>query len=199
MTLAVEPPTDFPAPIFVGAKDDPAPCALPARIELDLAKFPGGRWALQLDAVFARREAPVVILAHGIACRAVAWWAQLSPRSYLRAIQGALFHAPLQVGVDQRAAAAAMRSGPAYRLPFASIVISDPSCQVAQTLALADAWGSRFVVPGADIGPPSNRHARFNAVETMLLGQRDWFETDRTPQLQPLAAGERPVAPRRPE
>jgi predicted alpha/beta hydrolase family esterase len=193
MTLAFESPTELPVPIVVTAKGDSAAPALPARIELDLSKFHNGRWALHLDAVFARHEAPVVILAHGIACRAVAWWAQLSPRSYLRAISGALFHTPLHVGFDQIAAAAAMQNGPACCLPFPSIVISDPSFQVEQALALADAWGSRFVATdSAAPGQASNRNARFTAIETMLLGHRDRFEINRAAAMQP--SGPCPIA-----
>ena len=196
MTLAIESPTELPVPIVVTAKGDPAAPSLPARIELDLSKFHNGRWALQLDAVFTRHEAPVVILAHGIACRAVAWWAQLSPRSYLRAVSGALFHTPLHVGFDQIAAAAAMQSGPACRLPFPSIVISDPSFQVEQALALADGWGSRFVATAAATsGPASNRHARFTAIETMLLDHRDRFEPGRVAATQ--QAGPFPIAMQR--
>lgn len=174
MTRTIAPPTDRPTPILVSVKGDPAVFPVPASIALDLSKFHNGRWALQLDAALARREAPVVIVAHGIACRAVAWWAQLSPRSYLRAVTGALFHAPLQVGFDSLAAAAAMQNGPACRLPFPSVVISDASFQVEETLALADAWGSRFVATDtAASGAASNRHARFTAIEDLLLSYRE--------------------------
>lgn len=192
MTLAVETPTDLPMPIVVSARGDPAASSLPSQIALDLSKFHNGRWALQLDTVFGRRDAPVVIVAHGIACRAVAWWAQLSPRSYLRAVTGALFHSPLEIGFDQQAAAAAMQSGPSYRLPFPSVVIGEPSFQIAETLAIADAWGSRFVVSGvADTGTASNRHPRFTPVEDMLLAHRDWCEPGFAAARQPTPA---PVA-----
>ncbi|TPG49378.1 alpha/beta hydrolase [Sphingomonas glacialis] len=186
MTRAIEPPIDLPTPILVSVKGDPAGFPIPAGIALDLSKFHNGRWALQLDAVLARREAPVVIVAHGIACRAVAWWAQLSPRSYLRAVKGALFHAPLQVGFDELAAAAAMQNGPACRLPFPSVVISDPSFQVEETLALADSWGSRFVATdAARSATASNRHARFTATEDMLLSYRETYVPAHAAKQQP--------------
>ncbi|MGY2736787.1 alpha/beta hydrolase [Sphingomonas sp. UYP23] len=198
MTRAIEAPTDLPTPMLVSVKGGPAGLSISASIVLDLSKFHNGRWALQLDAMLARRDAPVVIVAHGIACRAVAWWAQLSPRSYLRAVTGALFHAPLQVGFDALAAAAAMQHGPAFRLPFPSVVINDPTFQVEETLALADAWGSRFVATDAvPSGATSNRHARFTAIEDLLLSYRDARPPAHAAQRQsPFAI---PVPPTPPE
>lgn len=179
MTLAVDSPTDHPAPILVRVKGDPfASMASPA-IELDLGKFLNGRWALQLDQGFARREAPVVILAHGLACHAVAWWAQLSPRSYVRAIVGALFDAPLRVDADLPAAAAAVQNGPRCRLPFASVVMGDAGFAVEETLALADRWGSCFVAADPHPGPLTNRHAPLGPVERMLLAHADRFDPAR--------------------
>lgn len=120
------------------------------RIELDLAKFHNGRWALQLDAACGRAGAPVVILAQGVACLAVAWWAQLSPPSYLRGVRGAVFRAPLSIGFGQAAVAASALTGPAHRLPFPSIVAAEASPLIERVVALADTWGSRFVGAGAD-------------------------------------------------
>ncbi|MFX6330829.1 alpha/beta hydrolase, partial [Acinetobacter baumannii] len=83
--------------ILVSVRGD-SPSSTPiARVELDLSKFHNGRWAVQLDATFSRGDAPVVILARGVACLAIAWWAQLSPRSYLRSVRGAVFDSPLAV------------------------------------------------------------------------------------------------------
>jgi len=88
---------DRPQPFIVAIKGDPVLAGGLPRLELDLSKFHSGRWALQLDAAFARRSEPAVIVAEGVACLAVAWWAQLSPRSYLQNIGGALFMSPLNV------------------------------------------------------------------------------------------------------
>ena len=71
---------DKPVPIIVSVKGDAQIAARLQRVELDLSRFHNGRWALQLDAVMANRAEPAVILAQGVACLAVAWWAQLSPR-----------------------------------------------------------------------------------------------------------------------
>ncbi|WP_010218157.1 alpha/beta hydrolase [Sphingomonas sp. PAMC 26621] len=159
-----------PHAIVVSVKNDrPRQTAL-EQIDLDLSKFHNGQWALQLDAALSKRAAPVVILAHGLACLAVSWWAQLSPRSYLKAVRGAVFDSPLSVDLAHLAAAATFRTGPRYTLPFPSVVVSDPTAQIDQVLALADTWGSCFVPADAiDLANPSNRLARSSDTEEMLL------------------------------
>ena len=146
--------------VIVAVKDGTPPAGTTPRIDLDLTRFQNGRWALQLDAAFARRETPAVILAQGVACLAVAWWAQLSPRSYMQAVRGAVFLSPLAIGFGQDGIAAAARLGPTTRLPFPSIVASAPYPFMEQLLALADQWGSQFVETAADpTAHPTNRHA----------------------------------------
>lgn len=147
------------------ARDAPVPL-----IELDLAKFQSGRWALQLDAVFAHRKAPAVILARGVACLAVAWWAQLSPRSYMQSVRGAVFLSPLAIGFGQEGLAAAARLGPATRLPFPSIVASAPYPFMDRLLALADNWGSQFVeTADGNHTHPTNRRGVLGEDETRLV------------------------------
>lgn len=157
-------------PILVSVRgDSPSPSPF-AQVELDLSKFHNGRWAVQLDATFSRSDSPVVIVARGVACLAIAWWAQLSPRSYLRSVRGAVFESPLAVEMSQVAVAAAIRSGPTYRLPFPSIVVNDAVFRIEEVLRLADKWGSRFVEKGATPGEqPSNRTAPFTETEHALL------------------------------
>jgi hypothetical protein len=177
MDLVSNVTTDRPQPVLVTiAGDQHSPSALPG-IELDLSKFPNGRWALQLDEAFARRGTPAVILAHGVACLAVAWWAQLSPRSYLKSVHGAVFRSPLHIGFGQAPIAASASTGPTQRLPFASIVASEVTPYVEQVLALADRWGSRFVDIGARQAPhPSNRVATGTEREEMLIGYLDLLD-----------------------
>lgn len=158
-----------PVPILVSIKGDAAASSPIDRIELDLDKFQSGRWALQLDRAVLGRNGPVVILAQGVAALAVAWWAQLSPRTYTEKIAGAVFLSPLHVGFGQAAVAREVR-GPATRLPFPSIVASDSSPGVEQVLILADAWGSRFVDASAPAGNrQSNRSPIGSAVEQRLV------------------------------
>lgn len=150
------------------AGDPPAPAGI-EHVILDLSKFHNGRWALELDAAFTRRQTPVVILARGLACLAVSWWAQLSPRSYLRQVRGAVFESPLSVDFHHVAAAASIRTGPTYRLPFPSVVVSDGSFQIEQVLALADKWGSQLVTQPSDmIADHTNRHAASDGTAMLL-------------------------------
>lgn len=161
---------DKPVPIIVSVKGDAQIAARLQRVELDLSRFHNGRWALQLDGVMANRAEPAVILAQGVACLAVAWWAQLSPRSYLQNIRGAVLLSPLSYGFGQSAIARNVRLSPATKLPFPSIVACDPSPAVEQVLALADSWGSRFVdASSLTPGHPSNRSATGTHVEERLV------------------------------
>ena len=195
-------PTDHHAPfdpqqaVIVTVKGDPGLPSSTPRIELDLARFQTGRWALQLDAVFAHRQDPAVILAQGVACLAVAWWAQLSPRSHLRSIEGALFLSPLHVGFGQEAIAAAARLGPSTRLPFPSVVASAAYPFIDRLLVLADGWGSHFaesIGPGIADAMPTNRHAapigecaRLIALLPLLTGAS--CPDDSLPNVDPVIA-----------
>ena len=173
---------DRSQPGIVAIKGDPYLAPSLPRLDLDLSKFHSGRWALQLDAAFARRSEPAVIVAEGVACLAVAWWAQLSPRSYLQNISGALFLSPLNLRFGQAAIAASARLSPATRLPFPSVVTSDASSFVDQTLALADGWGSRFVATSAPAGPhPSNLRGGGTEAEDRLLELLALLDGEKTP------------------
>lgn len=187
--------TENPLPILVSVRGE-SPLSMPiAQVELDLSKFHNGRWAVQLDATFSRRDAPVVIVARGVACLAISWWAQLSPRSYLRSVRGAVFDSPLAVEIGQVAVAAAIRTGPTYRLPFPSLVVSDASFRIEEVLKLADKWGSRFVEKGASqTGQPSNRHGPFSDAEGALLAYLNLLDRDRVaPQSHAAEHVEAPV------
>jgi len=170
MTLWYPASIDPQHAVIVTVKGDaPKALSVPA-VELDLAKFQAGRWALQLDAVFARRREPAVILAQGVACLAVAWWAQLSPRSYLDSVQGALFLSPLHIGFGQEAIAAAARQGPSTRLPFPSVVASVSYPFIDRLLAVADGWGSHVIETGAEpTAYPTNRQAAHTEATARLL------------------------------
>lgn len=156
--------------VIVTVDGDPQLVSATPQIALDLSKFQSGRWALQLDSVFARRHEPAVILARGVACLAVAWWAQLSPRSYLQSLQGAVMLSPLHIGFGQDAIAAAARLGPSTRLPFPSIVASAAYPFKDRLLSLADSWGSHLVEIGAvEDDEPTNRRAPRSAEEARLI------------------------------
>jgi len=161
---------DNATPVIVSIKGDAANASPYRRVELDLTRFHSGRWAAQLDNVFVGRDTPAVILAQGVACLAVAWWAQLSPRSYMTQIRGAIFLSPLSIGFGQAGIARNVRASPVTRLPFPSIVACDPVLGVEQVLALADSWGSQFVDTTAPLGEAaSNRRAIGSPTEQQLV------------------------------
>lgn len=164
--------------VIVTVDGDPPLVSSTPQIALDLSRFQSGRWALQLDSVFAHRREPAVILARGVACLAVAWWALLSPRSYLQSLHGAVMLSPLHIGFGQDAIAVAARLGPSTRLPFPSIVASAAYPFKDRLLSLADSWGSHLVEIGAvEDDEPTNRRAQRSADEARLI------------ELLPLLAG----------
>jgi hypothetical protein len=94
-------------------------------------------WAARLDEAVRLTERPVVLVAHGVSCFAVAWWARLSPSTYVEKVAGAVFLNPLGAIAtpEQRF------DGPRIRMAFPSL-IADASAEAA---ALASDWGSRLV------------------------------------------------------
>jgi predicted alpha/beta hydrolase family esterase len=118
----------------------------PSRLALDFHGWPhGGRWAMQLDTALCRAGDPTLVVAQGLACLAVAWWAQLSPKSYTQRVAGALFVSPLSFSPSEASAARSLRPSPGTKLPFPSIVANAASPIIEQVLELADIWGGQFV------------------------------------------------------
>lgn len=101
----------------------------------------GGRnlWAARLDEAVRLTERPVILVAHGIGCFAVTWWARLSPASYVEKVAGAVFVRPL--GSVVAATPDQLFAGPKLRIAFPSI-LADTGADAA---ALARDWGSRFL------------------------------------------------------
>lgn len=99
-------------------------------------------WAARLDAAVTRSERPVVLVAHGLSCFAVAWWARLSPASYVSRVMGALLVRPF--GDDGERTGGVEFAGPNTLLPFPSMLVADWAAEsAAQLRALAQGWGSR--------------------------------------------------------
>ena len=111
-----------------------------ARVVLDLGAR--ARWATQLDAALRNAPAETIAVAEGLAAVALAYWIQLSPRSYLAPLRGVVLHAPAStlacagVGLDNL---------PATHLPLPAIVVGRTGEDAARHLALADRWGARYV------------------------------------------------------
>lgn len=105
-----------------------------------------GVWAVQLDQAAAATDGPIWLLAEGVACLAVARWAQLSPRRYVERIAGALLFSPLSFAFEQAPLIRSLLPGPAVALPFPSWVIeAHATIGIDQVVALADRLGAIFV------------------------------------------------------
>lgn len=117
----------------------------------------------RIDAAVMQADRAVLLVAQGAACFAAAWWARLSPSSYVSRVAGALLVAPME---EERARAEAMRdsfASPRTALPFPSILIENAVPQLdvaAQVRALALGWGSQVVDEQVDAGSPMRRTRR---------------------------------------
>ncbi len=148
-----------------GARHWSAPAmASGSALQLDIDANPHrGLWALQLDNAVRAATEPTLLLAEGLACLAIARWAQLSPPRYVENIAGAYLFAPLSFSPAQAPLLRNLHPGPEVRLPFPSLVVDTrASLSIARVLELADIWGSRFtdaaVMPvtwqAGDTAPP---------------------------------------------
>ncbi|RHW16498.1 hypothetical protein D1610_15520 [Sphingomonas gilva] len=103
--------------------------------------------AAHLDDAVARAARPVLLVAEGASCFAAAWWARLSPSSYVERVAGALLFNP--ISEDEREVADNMRTfaSPRSVLPFPSILLDrDPVSDRLRTIA--NDWGSRLADRG---------------------------------------------------
>ena len=91
----------------------------------------------RIDRFVGDSDGQVILLAHGAACRAAAWWARLSPSHYVQRVRGAILVDPVIDPTGDRFAS------PATLLPFRSMTV-DGSVGIE---ALAREWGSE-VLPG---------------------------------------------------
>jgi predicted alpha/beta hydrolase family esterase len=140
VTLAGDRGPDWPSP---GRADVRA-------LTLDMShKHHRGFWAMQLDEAARGTREPCVVVARGLACLAVVRWAQLSPKSYIENIAGAVLFSPLSFTPAQATIAQALQPSPTLPLPFRSTVVEHrTSPLIEHLLALVDSWGSRFVDVG---------------------------------------------------
>ncbi len=127
--------------------------------------------AARIDAAIARADRAVLLIAEGAECAAAAWWARLSPASYVSRVAGALMLAP-----HDRAHATGFAS-PRSALPFPSIVVG--ADDVSQRLA--DEWGSRLVDGPLAIGQgaPSGRFQAIIARFTSAIVESDVQSAER--------------------
>lgn len=132
-------------------------CSDCRRVDLGASDFPfRHNWVNRVNLAVieaGRAGRPVVLVAHGLGCLAVAWWAEYERPLYGNPVVGALLVAPPDV--DRREANPRLaRFGPSPRspLPFPSYLAAsrdDPACALGTAQALASDWGSRFAYAGA--------------------------------------------------
>ncbi|MER6400419.1 alpha/beta hydrolase [Kitasatospora sp. NPDC001603] len=111
-------------------------------------------WVAALDAAIATAAAdgPVVLVAHSLGCVAVARWAASAAAGRTAAVRGAMLVAPADIDNADVPALAGFRPVTLERLPFPSLVVSstdDPWVTPERARAFAEAWGARYVEPGA--------------------------------------------------
>ncbi|MBO9499050.1 MAG: alpha/beta hydrolase [Novosphingobium sp.] len=102
-----------------------------------------GIWAARLDEAVLRADKPVLLVANGESCFAAAWWARLSPASYVSRVAGALLVDPLGRSVDPEAEERFI--SPRIALPFPSAVLSGSARRgewIDRIEQLAEGWGS---------------------------------------------------------
>lgn len=131
-----------------------AQCSDCRRLDLGAQDLPfRNNWVNRINLAIHQAGRPVVLVAHGLGCLAVAWWAEYERPTYGNPVVGALLVAPPDVdrpGADPRLA----RFAPAPRLPmpfpsFLAASQDDPFCALRAAQLLASDWGSRFAFAGA--------------------------------------------------
>jgi len=101
-------------------------------------------WITRLDQAIRSAEAPVVLVAHGLGCLAVAWWAALAGQPYGWPVSGAMLVAP-------RADVDGFSPSPTAAMPFPSLLVTsqdDPSTSPQRATDMAKFWGSALVDAG---------------------------------------------------
>jgi predicted alpha/beta hydrolase family esterase len=116
-------------------------------------------WVAQLDRAIEAAPGSVVLVAHGLGCLAVAWWAKLRWRhAARRKLLGAMLVAPpcgTGPGIGPRGVPPAHNGfapAPHTSLPFPSLLVAsrnDPFADFGAAEELALAWGSQLVDAGA--------------------------------------------------
>lgn len=122
--------------------------------------------AARIDAAVAQADRAVMLVAQGTGCMAAAWWARLSPKSYVSRIAGAVMIAP-----DDAMVQATGLASPRSTLPFPSIVVGYDDA----TQRLAGEWGSRLIDGPISIGqrPASGRFQSMIERFTAAIVERD--------------------------
>jgi predicted alpha/beta hydrolase family esterase len=146
-------------------------------------------WVNKLNIAIHRAERPVILVAHGLGCLAVAWWAEYEQPPYGNPVVGALLAAPPDV--DRRSSdprLARFGACPRKPLPFPAFLAAsqdDPFCSLRTAQMLAGDWGCRFVFAGAaghlDAQAGLGDWHFGKKLLTQLLNEHRWDHAKRTP------------------
>lgn len=138
--------------------------------------------AARIDAAVTQADRAVLLVAHGASCFATAWWARLSPASYVSRVAGALFFEPIEG--DERNVDSLLDTfaSPRSTLPFPSIVLGGEAVSKdlrPQIRALARSWGSKVVIGGhVEIDSPLSRTRRAIERFTSAMVEREMRVAD---------------------
>jgi predicted alpha/beta hydrolase family esterase len=121
-------------------------------VQHDWAKPRVQDWADAISEAVWRAESPVVLVAHSLACIAVAHWAR-TERALTRSVEAALLVTPADVEDATRSPEALRHFAPIPRgrLPFLSTVVgseNDPYMSLATARELAADWESALINAG---------------------------------------------------
>lgn len=116
-----------------------------------------GDWLARLDDVVSDLSAPIILVAHSLACLQVASWAAISQQTHK--VKAALLVAPSDVDAEPlNEAFSSWRPMVLKPLPFKSSLLfsdNDPYCTLERAQLFANAWGSEWT----NLGPKGHINA----------------------------------------
>ena len=120
------------------------------RLDLGLWDEPHrNTWVNKLNLAIARADRPVILVAYGLGCLTVAWWAEYEQPLPGDPVIGAVFVAPPDIDrpdIDPRVAK--FGAVPRRPLPFLSFLVpctDDPLCNYRTAYSVARDWGANFI------------------------------------------------------
>jgi len=132
-------------------------------------------WVNRLNLAIHRAGRPVVLVAHGVGCLTVAWWAHYEAQAWGDPVVGALLVAPPDVdGAPADPRQLVFSPTPLGPLPFPSLLVAardDSRTDFARAARLASFWGSELVDAGNHGGNPCG-DGDDGAIGDWLAGRR---------------------------
>lgn len=133
-------------------------------------------WVNKLNLAIQRAQRRVVVIAEGLACLAVAWWAEYERPAFGDPVSGALLVSPPDVDrPDSDPRLAPFGTCPRQPLPFPSFVVVDrrlPEPQQATATQLARDWESRIAIEDAKTSASGSRRSAPNLLRLLLGDDR---------------------------